>query len=161
VPITEAQAQARIVLIVGDVDPATGAPPDFPEDGLLALNIAALWDYHAAADGVFVGLRAMYVERDAIEAVLGVLRAQVDLKAGSASLALSQKAKVLMERLVMLDSRILIVTRASGAGVAAVGQIAQTAPVMPADAAVIPTTLDANSPGFAGSPYRRSWLGGR
>jgi hypothetical protein len=152
--VTESSAQARIVLLVGDVDPSTGDPPQPTASGILAQNIAALWDFHAMQDAVAPGLRSLYVERDAIDLVLTVLRGQVDTTIGTLSVKQSQQMASLAARLKALDDRILKIEKASGAGVPVAATITRTAPVLPADAAVIPTQIDANDPRYRGDPYR-------
>jgi hypothetical protein len=152
--VTETSAQARIVLLVGDVDPATGNPPSPSSNGILATNIAAVWDYHAMQDAVAPGLRSLYVERDAIDLVLTVLRTQVDTTIGTLSVKQSQQMASLGARLKALDERILKVEKAAGGGVPVAATITRTAPVLPTDAAVIPQQIVANAPRDPGSPYR-------
>lgn len=159
--VDEAQAKALIIATVGDVDPATGQPPTVPGSGILAVNIDVLWDSYAAMETVATGLQRLMVERHAYRLVLGVIRRQVDLKAGSASLARSQQAKAILEALATLDQQILALQQSYSGGVAASGAILRTAPVMPCDAALAPCGLDANDPRYTGSPYRPFWPAGR
>jgi hypothetical protein len=155
VSVTASSAQARIVLLVGDVDPATGDPPSPSSNGILAQNIATLWDYHAYQDAVAPGLRALYVEQDAINLVLTVLRAQVDMTIGSAlSVKQSQQTASLTLRLKAIVEQIATIEKRQGAGVPVAAAITRTAPITPADAAVIPQQIDANDPRYGGDAYR-------
>jgi hypothetical protein len=159
VSVTESQAKALIVATVGDVDPATGTPPSPASVGIVATSIDVLWDSYAAMEAVYPGLQRLMTERHAYRLVLGVVRRQYDLKAGTASLARSQQAKAIEDAMAALDEQILAVQRSYGAGTAASGTIARTAPVMPCDAAAQPGLLDANDPRLTGSPYRASRWG--
>lgn len=159
--VTEVQAQALIIATVGDVDPSTGEPPTAPSTGILAVNMPVLWDSYAAQETVAPGLQRLMAERHAYRLVLNVLRRQVDLKAGSASLMLSQQAKVIVEELIILDNQIAVLLRQANAGSAAVGEISRTAPFTADDALVVPTQIDANDGRLRGSPYGLVWPGGR
>jgi hypothetical protein len=73
VAITEAQVLDAIRESVGDVDAATGDPPDPVTDGVIYQNIDTWWAMHEAKDLVASGLRAAYTRRDAIRRVMAVL----------------------------------------------------------------------------------------
>jgi hypothetical protein len=157
--VTESQAQALIIATVGDVDPATGDPPAVASSGVLYANMPVIWDSYAAQDSVYPGLQRLMAERHAYRMVLGVIRRFVDVKAGSASVALSQQAKAIVETLVTLDAQIDVILKQANAGTAASGEITRTAPFTADDAAVLPTQLDANDGRLRGSPYGLTWPG--
>jgi hypothetical protein len=161
VSLTESQAQALIIATVGDVDPATGQPPAVPNNGILYANMAVIWDSYAAMDTVYPGLQRLSAERHAYLMVLGVLRRQYDLKAGSASLSRSQQVKAIVDALGLVENQIAVMLRQANAGTAAVGEITRVAPFTPDDALAVPTQLDANGPALRGSPYGLSWPNGR
>lgn len=72
-PVTVGDLKDLIILEVGDVDPATGGRPVPSSAGIIAQQIDLLWERHAWADAVAMGLRPLYVKVSAIELVLGVL----------------------------------------------------------------------------------------
>jgi hypothetical protein len=163
-PVTAADVQRLIVLKVGDVDPATGDPPLAGGAGMIASNITTLWA--ARADKAYAAprLQELYVQRDALELVIGILRHYVDITQGDPALSAkqSQRAVVAQQQRDAIQAEIEVVERRAiastgGAGVA-LGPITTTAPVAPADDASRPLTLtpDPNDPVYGGTPYRPS-----
>lgn len=143
--------QALAVALVGDI--ATAANPG----GELAAHVATIAG-HYSFDGMYpgFGLELLYVERDLIKAAMGVVWQQVQFKESDQQFNLQQKHQALAVRLSAIDSEIatrLDQARASLHGVS-VGQMTTTAPTSPPFPAPFP---DANSPGYAGSPYVRTW----
>lgn len=120
--MTLSAEQTLIVLQVGDE--VTTAWPS----GILAANIAAVWDSYAGAS---LELQKLYTRRDCIDLVLGVVRGQVDFQiANDHSRRQQQKAQTLLAmRQVCLDDidRIVLTQGAGGA----VGTITKTTPVAP------------------------------
>jgi hypothetical protein len=120
--VTLSAAQTLIVAQVGDE--VTTAWPG----GVLATNIAAVWDGYADSP---TELQKLYTRRDCIDLVLGVVRGQVDFQiANDHSRKQQQKAATLLSmRQACLDDIDRAITTLGSAG--AVGAITKTAPVMP------------------------------
>lgn len=135
-PLSAAQYQNLIVLQVGD-DAA----------GTLAANIGTLWLKNDDRTDDYA--RYLYSKRDAIDVMLGRVRAQVDFKAlDGASVNLTDLTANLQAMRADVQAQIdEYGAILNGAG--AIGEIATTAPIEPP-----PFWPDANDPRYKGDPYQ-------
>ena len=159
--VTDAQMQALITRLVGDVDPTTGDPTT-AGTGIVATNMPTLWSIHEAKGTVLPALRRWYVQRDAYELVLAVLRSQYDwTDAARQSFHANQQVKAAEAGYQRAADEIgRLEAGVAGRGTPAVGTIAATAPLRPPDAwaaAVAEASTgpgpDPNSSRYSGSPY--------
>jgi hypothetical protein len=153
-PLTTQQRQALLVLRVGDVDPETGDPTT-QTNGIVAANVALLWEAYADKAAVDPDLQELYARRDALEMVRGVLASQVDFSTENQSVKQSQRVQDYRDRSDAVTAeiqRLEAVAAAGGAGggLPVVGQLTTSAPIGP------PSALgpDANNVRYGGSPYR-------
>jgi hypothetical protein len=135
--LTEQQYQELIVLRVGD-DAAT----------TLATNIALLWQARSSiAD---LDIRALQVTVDAIDLMLGRVRGQVDFRGpDGSSVSLSDLFTHLQQMRAQTVAQLASAQAGAGGGVA-VGQLTQTAPLMPSGC-----ELDPNAQRYRGDTIRR------
>lgn len=155
--VTVAEVQDLILLEVGDIDPTSGDPGI----GVLRLHINALWDRYSDKALIAPRLQELYVKRAALELVLAVLSARVDFTEGPTGLSVKQSQQVADRRaqLAAVQAEIARVERqALTTRGPAVGALTTTAPVTPPVPPPGPL-LDANDPGYGGSPYRPRRLG--
>lgn len=147
--LTAEQAQQLIVLRVGDVDPETGDPTRSTY-GVVAMGVALLWAAYADKALIAPRLQDLYVERDAIKMVLGVLANRYDLVSEGESLKRSQ---VWDHYQKMLDATVVelvkVQTFALGQRRPAVGQITTVEPISPP----WPGGPNGNDGAYSGSPY--------
>lgn len=142
-PATASQIQAFIVLEVGD------------EAGVLADNLAAVWDSFADKAGAGPRLQELYAKRRCIDLVLGALRSQVDFTTDGQDLSFKahQRIDTLNTMRKDVQTEIARVEQfAIAAGGPAVGQITTVAPITPPLPQPGPY-LDANDQRYSGSPY--------
>lgn len=95
--LTDVQAQILLVNQVGDVDPATGdpvRPTAQGKTGIVMENLPALWEKYSGKAGISTDLRDLYVRRDAIDLVIGVLEIQVDMVQDNYQLVLHLNQRV-------------------------------------------------------------------
>lgn len=160
-PITAADVQRIITLRVGDIDPATGDPPVAGGAGMVASNISTLWAIRADKALIAPRLQELYVQRDALDLIIPLLRHQVDIVQGDPSLSVRQAQRVAaaqQQRLATQEEITLLEQRAQQARGGAVGQITQREPVSPQDAVdeawrTNPWYPDAGGSQYSGSPY--------
>jgi hypothetical protein len=161
-PVTAADVQRIITLRVGDIDPSTGDPPVAGGAGLVASNMPTLWAIRGDKAQIAPRLQELYVQRDALDLIVAVLRQWVDVVQGDPQLSvkLNQRVTVALEqRKATQDELTLIEQRAMAGTGAKVGQITQREPVSPEDAVAEwwrqnPWFPDAGSPRYSGSPYQ-------
>lgn len=159
--ITADDIQRIIVLRVGDLDPATGDPPVAGGAGMVASNISTLWALRADKALIAPRLQELYVQRDAIDLIIGLLRHQIDVTQGDSTLAVRQNQRVAeaeLQRKAVQDEITLVEQRAEKARSGAVAPITQREPVSPQDAIEEvwrsnPWFPDAGSQRYSGSPY--------
>lgn len=157
-PVNAEDIRGLILLEVGDINPTTGEPPATPSAGLLYNQIELLWDRYAAKDQVTPGLRQLYVKRDCIRLILGVLAPRLfdasDVLAGFTFKA-NQIWGHYQEMHVCCKGEIQAVEAKFGGGPGyKAGRLTTRAPVTPL------SPPDANAPRYGGSPYRgrrRRW----
>lgn len=118
--LSSEQYKDKIILEVGD-----------NADGLLAATVDLLWDAHD--NQAELEVRYLYAKRDAIDVMLGSVRAQVDFTIDNDhSRKQSQKAQILLAMRAAcqatLDQALALAAAASGG---TVGQLTTTAPVAP------------------------------
>lgn len=162
--LTAAQVQALIIAQVGDIDPATMHPPVFTppaaSPGIIATNMAVLWERWASLDVVAPGLRELVVKRGAIELVIATLRDRaVDIGQPGTGLVVKEweRVQTLQEQLKEVNAQIKTLMQAStgrakGASEVLPNQWPIPAPVIPEP--VAPGGPDANDTRYTGSPYR-------
>lgn len=146
--LTDQQIQSLIVLEVGDV-----ATPSAPS-GILATNIALIWQSFADKRQVWPRLQELYSKRRCLDIVLGLRREQVDRAADTIRESLSQIARELEQMRAACQreiDKVEAVARANRGGV--VAAIVQTTIETPPTGAVVSDILDANSPRYQGDPY--------
>lgn len=166
-PLSDTEAQLLIVRRIGDVDPETGdpvQPTSTGGTGIVLANITRLWAQHASKATLSTTLRDLYVQRDGLDLVIGVLERLVDMVAinGAVSLRLSQRIAARQKQRDAVQSEIQRIEAAlptsAGTGALAVGPIATVAPISrPAWGDLPPNSSpygpDANDPRYGGSPY--------
>ncbi len=144
--VTAAQIQRLIILRIGD----TG-------DGVLAANIAAIWDSYADKAALYPRLQELYTQREGIDLVMAAARGQVDF--GSAlelTVKASQEFAHLVTMRATLDTQIAELerqARANRRGV--VAPLVTVAPESPPTGPEPFGPLDANDSRYAGSVYKR------
>jgi hypothetical protein len=161
VPITAADVQRVITLRVGDIDPATGDPPVSGGAGMVASNISTLWALRSDKALIAPRLQELYVQRDALDLIIPILRHQVDIVQGDPQLSVKQGQRVAaaqQQRIETQNEITLLEDRAQKVRGGAVGQITQREPVSPQDAVEEywrqnPWWPDASSSRYSGSPY--------
>lgn len=164
--ITATQVQALIIARVGDIDPATMHPPVFTppaaSPGIIATNMAVLWERYAAADVIAPGLRELIVERDAIKMVIATLRDRaVDIGQPGTGLVVKEfeRIETLQQQLKDVNTQITGLLAASGARAkGAADLILAQQPITSVDMAnAVPLPLpDANDIRYGGNPYTDS-----
>lgn len=133
--LTDIQQQSLIIAQLGDYD------------GILAQNMAIVWEQHASRT---TQLRTLYVKRDCIDLLLASVRELVDFTGpNGVTLRSSQKADILnqMRKDCLADierQERRIVRGTAGAS----GMIKTVAPVT-AD-----SPPDSNNPRYRGTPYK-------
>jgi hypothetical protein len=165
VPLSDVDAQLLVVRQVGDIDPVTCDPVDPAMSGVTGLvmqSIGALWVNYADRAMIHPRLRDLHVKIAAQEIVIGRLEALVSFSGvnGGISVSLSNRVKARQEQLDKWHRELKVIeSQFFGASGAAVGQISQTAPIMPPvpGETSSPNTwaTDANDPSYNGSPYWR------
>lgn len=146
--LTDQQIQALIVLEVGDV-----VTPSAPS-GILATNIALIWQSFADKRQVWPRLQELYSKRRCLDIILGLRREQVDRSADTISERLSQMAGELERMRAACQKeieRVEAIARANRGGV--VAAIVQTTIETPPTGQIVSDVIDANSPALAGDPY--------
>lgn len=153
-PLTAEQAQRLIVLRIGDIDPETGDPTRSTY-GVAAMGVALLWDAYADKALIASRLQELYVQRDAIEMVLGVLAVRSDITTDTQTLKRSQVWDHYQKKLdATVGELVKVQTLALGQRRPAVGQITTVEPVSPPGG-----LISANDPRYTGSPYSPSRSG--
>lgn len=136
-PLDATQYQSLIVVEVGD----TAA-------GILAANIALLWTKHDTIADDY--LHYLFTKRSAIDYMLGGERYRVDFAAlDGAEVKADQIYQHLLQMRALVDDLIAEAGAAAGGGLA-LGELVQTAPIMPAAG-----QLDPNSRRLRGDPLCR------
>lgn len=145
--------QKLIIALVGDLDPANGDLPITPSDGIVAQNMAALWDRHADKAALNPALRAAYVTRDACNLILTILAPEVDTTPPiGGSVRLSQRVATYQARLAAAQNELerleQVSVYSSSVGRPVVGLITRVTPNGP-----VPFGApDPSSPRYSGSP---------
>lgn len=160
-PVTAADVQRIITLRVGDLDPATGDPPVAGGAGMVASNISTLWAIRADKALIAPRLQELYVQRDALDLIIPILRHQVDIVQGDPSLSVRQAQRVAaaqQQRIATQEEITLLEERAQKARSGAVGPISQREPISPQDAIeeawrTNPWFPDPSSQRYSGSPF--------
>jgi hypothetical protein len=166
-PLSDTEAQLLLVRKIGDVDPDTGdpvQPTSVGGTGIVLANITRLWSSHSSKANLSTTLRDLYVQRDGLDLVIGVLERLVDLVAinGAVNVRLSQRIQARQKQRDAVQSEIQRIEAAlpsnSSAGRLSVGPIAAVTPIsrpswgdLPPNAS--PYGPDANDPRYGGSPY--------
>lgn len=145
--------QILIIALVGDLDPSTGDLPVVPTDGIVAQNMAALWDRHADKAAFSPALRAAYITRDACNLILTVLAPEVDTTPPiGGSVRLSQRVATYQARLKAAQDELVrlegVLVYSSSVGRPVIGSITKVTPNGP-----VPFGApDPSSPRYSGSP---------
>lgn len=163
-PLTDVQAQMLAVAQVGDVDPATGDPVAATAQGTTGIvmqNIGYLWEKYSTVAEYSSLLRDLYVRRDALDMVIGVLEVQVDIEQDNfqLELKLSQRVKARLEQRAAVQAEVERVEKKLTASLGTkIGDITKQVPIPPPDFTTPPDSElfrpDANAPVYVGgSPY--------
>lgn len=147
VPVSVAEQQALIIDMVGD------------ENDLLATRIAAIWAKWAGKANIHPDLVYLYVRRDCIRIMLAKNRKKADFSQAS---GVTMKTGSWFDHLVSMLTEttteiVRIERRAAASRPGVVTQLATTTGSVPPDSPNAPQPsdlLDANNPGYAGSPYQ-------
>lgn len=153
--------QQYILTLTGDLDPATGQPPAPGVPGIVALTLPAAWSRYADRAPIAPRLQSLYVFRDSIDMLLGVVQDETSFSIGQGAESQQRSdfaARLRVRRTDVQTEINRIEARAQANRVAQVGQLLQTAPIFPPDPTQVPVQSslappDANDPSFAGSPY--------
>lgn len=156
-PLTVADIQRLITLRVGDIDPNTGDPPQPGGAGMVASNMATIWAAHADK-AVVPRLQELYVQRDALDLIIGILRHQVDVVQGDPQLSVRMNQRVSIAQVQREQTQRdidLVEKRASMARGGAIGEIKTRQPVTVADAyrRPWPVWADPSDMRYTGSPF--------
>lgn len=142
--LSAGQIQALLILEIGDT-----------AGGVLAAQMATIWDSYADYASVSPRLQELYSKRRGIDLVLGSLReASVDYQTESGLLQkLHQKIDTLEAMRERAQDEIdAVEKRALGARTPAAGALTTTTPVTP-PTGPLTGPLDASWPNYSGSPY--------
>lgn len=122
------------------------------DDGTVAPLLPTIWEMYADQGSLDARLQYLYARRHALSLRLAQVSDKVNVQTDGDRFDLSDEFKHLTALAEQTDAEIDGKLRSLRGGGAS-GSLAATAPVMPADRATPPTSLDANDPAYRGDAY--------
>lgn len=122
------------------------------DDGTVASLLPTIWEMYADQGSLDARLQYLLARRHALTLRLAAVSDKVNVQTDGDRFDLSDEFQHLTALRETTDAEIeraQLATRGGGAS----GALTATAPVMPADRATFPATVDANDPAYRGDAY--------